>query len=139
MIHYQLCCAHHHEFDGWFSDSACFDLQVKAGEVICPVCGSVDVSKALMTPNIGAPNAQIPEKLGNAMQKMNAQIRQFRRHVEKTAENVGKDFAEEARRMHYNETEKRGIYGEASVSDAVELKDEGIDVFPLPPLPEEQN
>ena len=139
MIHYQLCCAGGHSFDGWFSDSAAFDNQVAAGEVVCPVCGSVDVSKALMAPNISASSEPDHEKLGAAMNAMTAQIRKLRRHVEETAENVGKNFAEEARRIHYNEAEKRGIYGEASLRETVELHDEGIEVFPLPTLPEEQN
>jgi hypothetical protein len=139
MIHYQLCCAGGHGFDGWFSSSAAFDRQVEAGEIICPVCGSVDISKALMTPSIGASGGRDREKLSAVVSEVNARIRKFRRHVEDTAENVGKDFAEEARRMHYDETEKRGIYGEASLRETAELREEGIEVFPLPPLPEEQN
>ncbi len=65
--------------------------------------------------------------------------RQLRKAVEKSADYVGKNFAEEARRIHYGEAEARGIYGETTPDDAAALLEEGVDVLPLPMLPEEQN
>ena len=66
-------------------------------------------------------------------------LRQLRQHVEKTSDNVGDAFAEEARKIHYGEVEERGIYGKADVSEIKELAEEGIETCPLPVLPEDKN
>ena len=146
MIRYDLECAQGHEFDGWFSNSASFDKQAEAGVVECPVCGSCDVHKALMAPGIPAKSnsksdAQpvMQNAAGTPAAELTEMIRKLRTHVEENSEYVGPRFAEEARKIHYEETEARGIYGEASLEDARELTEEGIDVQPLPILPEEHN
>ena len=146
MIRYDLECAQGHEFDGWFSNSASFDKQAEAGVVECPVCGSCDVHKALMAPGIPAKSnsksdAQpvMQNAAGTPAAELTEMIRKLRTHVEENSEYVGPRFAEEARKIHYEETEARGIYGEASLEDARELTEEGIDVQPLPLLPEEHN
>ncbi len=139
MIHYQLRCPDGHEFDGWFSGSSTFDNQIKNAEVICPICGNTNISKALMAPNITPARRLKTAKLSEETGKMGAHIRQLRSMIEKNAENVGKNFAKEARRIHYKETAERGIYGEASMGEVKELHKEGIEVFPLPSLPEEHN
>lgn len=137
MIRYSLVCADGHEFDGWFGSSDAYEVQARNGDVICPHCGSAEVSKALMAPNVatskgaddaGPPDAEIAEA-----------VRKVREHVEKTADYVGDKFAEEARKIHYEEVEPRGIYGEATPSEAVELKEEGVEFHPLPSVPEDQN
>lgn len=146
MIRYDLVCSSGHEFDGWFSNSDAFEKQCKAGLVECPVCGKSDVSKALMAPGIPAKsntktdtaapvhNAPVPSQ-----PELAEMIRKVREHVAENSEYVGDKFADEARKIHYEETEQRGIYGEATQKDAEDLREEGIEVHPLPVLPEERN
>ncbi len=153
MIRYDLVCAEGHEFDGWFRDSASFDEQ-RAGEaVVCPVCGTAQVDKALMAPGIAkggrepvpaaaGPEAGQPKYVAGATPdaaRLLELARELRRQVETGAENVGDRFADEARRIHYEEAEARSIYGEATPEDARALQEEGIEVFPLPVLPEDKN
>lgn len=146
MIRYDLECAKGHAFDGWFSDSASFDKQAAAGIVECPVCGTSDVQKALMAPNIPAKSNSkstthpvMQNAPNTTAAELTQMIRKLRKHVEENSEYVGPRFAEEARKIHHEETEARGIYGEASLEEARELKEEGIEVQPLPLLPEEHN
>jgi hypothetical protein len=147
MIRYDLICDRGHGFDGWFRDSAAFDVQAAAGLVSCAVCGSARIEKQLMAPRIAATSsrkADVPQKMAAGPLDPRAQtllkmMREFRAEVEKNAENVGSKFAEEARKIHYGETEKRGIYGEATGEDAKALVEEGIEVHPLPKLPEDGN
>jgi hypothetical protein len=147
MIRYDLICDKGHEFDGWFSDSAAYDSQAKRGLVECVHCGSSKIEKQLMAPGIPAKSNRKVEASQRMMstptdprmQAMMQAMREVRAHVEKIAENVGDSFAEEARKIHYNEAEKRGIYGNATPDQARELIEEGIDVAPLPRLPEDGN
>ena len=147
MIRYDLTCDKGHDFDGWFSNSAAFETQAKRGFVECTVCGSAKVQKQLMAPNIGAKSnkkADVPQKLAAGpvdprAQAMMQLMREMRAHVEQNSENVGDKFAEEARKIHYGEKEERGIYGQATRDEAVSLIEEGIEVHPLPVLPEDGN
>jgi hypothetical protein len=77
--------------------------------------------------------------LSEKEREIRAMLRAIREHVTKTAENVGDRFADEARKMHYGETEHRSIYGQANPVEARELWDEGIEVHPLPLLPDDRN
>ena len=132
MIVYNLRCAQSHEFEGWFKDSAAFDAQAAAAKLICPVCNSRKIEKAIMAPAVaGTKNADLsaPEE----MRKMRQFMTGLRKYVQDNAEYVGPRFAEEARKIHYGETEERQIYGESTVKEAVELVEEGIDVAALPP------
>ena len=152
MIHYQLRCSQDHGFDGWFKDSAAFEKGAAAGFVDCPVCGDTTVRRDLMAPAIGkraagrdrgeaapaeAPAAAppgvttagpLPAQLLSLLQKMRAE-------VEKNCDHVGRDFADEARRMHRGESERRGIYGEATPDEAEALAEEGIEVGRIPWVP----
>jgi len=147
MIHYDLICDQGHGFDGWFRDSAAYDDQAGMGLVSCSVCGSVKVEKQLMAPGIPAKSNRkedgarkmIAGPVDPRLAVMMQMVREMRKHVEETAEYVGPRFAEEARKIHYEETEHRGIYGEASPEDAKALIEEGITVHPLPRLPEDGN
>ncbi|MEM1047609.1 MAG: DUF1178 family protein [Pseudomonadota bacterium] len=153
MILYTLECDRDHQFEAWFKSSEDFETQVKRGFVACPHCQSVQVGKALMAPAVSTskqksdpptnPSAQdggVPlaapdpkmAELVDAMRRLKAQVTQ-------NADYVGKDFAEEARKIHYGEVEERGIYGESTLQDAESLREEGIDVYPLPVLPDETN
>src|SRR3954470_10648179 len=146
MIRYDLICDDGHRFDGWFSSSDAYEEQARTGLVSCPACGSNSVEKQLMTPGIPAKSnrrsdAKQPVFAGaDPRQAMLVKMmRELRASVEANAEYVGNKFAEEARRIHYDEAEKRGIYGEATLEDAEALSEEGIEVHPLPRLPEETN
>lgn len=148
MIRYSLICDKEHEFDGWFASSDAFDKQVRRGLVECPLCGSIKVGKALMTPGVPMKSNRkadaepvktlhaAADPKAHAMMQM---VRKLREHVAENADYVGDRFAEEARRIHYGEEDARGIYGEATIREAVELHEEGIDVLPLPKLPDEAN
>jgi hypothetical protein len=147
MIRYDLLCDQGHEFDAWFSDSAAYDKQAALGLVDCAHCGSSRVQKQMMAPGISTRSnrkSDEPQRMVSAptdprMQAMVEMMRAFRSHVEKTAENVGNRFAEEARKIHYKEADARGIYGHATADEAQELIEEGIEVAPLPVLPEDGN
>jgi hypothetical protein len=160
MIHYALICERGHDFESWFQDSAAFDKQAKRGLVSCPHCGSAKVEKAIMAPRLAssrkrqapavAPVPAMPapekaqEKAAVAMispqeHEFRAKLKELREHLTKNADNVGQNFPEEARKMHYGEIEHRSIYGEASPKDAKNLAEEGIEFHPLPILPDERN
>ncbi|MGE0007344.1 MAG: DUF1178 family protein [Parvibaculaceae bacterium] len=148
MIHYDLICDGGHEFDGWFSNSAAFDEQSRKGLVTCIRCGSAKVEKRLMAPGIAVKANRKSETAARPVlasahdprqQKIVQAMRELRKAVEENSEYVGNRFAEEARKIHYEETEKRGIYGETTAQDAKALIEEGIEVHPLPILPEDGN
>jgi len=134
VIVYSLSCAAGHKFEGWFSSSTAFDEQSADGKLVCPVCDSRKVSKAPMAPALSnAVGKQKSEPAAHELRKMRQFMTGLRKHVMETAENVGSNFPEEARKIHYCEIEERPIYGEASVKDAIELVEEGVNVAPLPP------
>jgi hypothetical protein len=164
MIRYNLVCARGHEFESWFAGSAAYDKQAKRGLVECPMCGTAKVEKALMTPRLtrsgkstpavpavpevaeaAAPEAAAPEPaapvavISPQEQELRTKLRELREHLVKNAENVGPQFPEEARKMHYGEKEHRSIYGTASPDDAKAMHEEGIEFAPLPVLPDERN
>ena len=147
MIRYDLVCDKGHEFDGWFRDSATYDKQAKRGLVSCSHCGSVKIEKQIMAPGIPAKSNKKPDvttrmvagPIDPQAAAMMQMMRDYRKHVEATAENVGNNFAEEARKIHYKETQERGIYGNATPNDAAALIEEGIEVHPIPVLPEDGN
>jgi hypothetical protein len=125
MIAYQLQCRNGHSFEGWFKDSAAFDAQAADGKLACPSCNSRKVEKAVMAPAIA----------GKAREQAQARaaLRAMRQAVLDNAEHVGGAFPEEARKIHYGETEERPIYGEASADDVEALLEEGVEVLPVPP------
>lgn len=148
-----LQCAQHHAFEGWFASEDDFQSQLARRLVECPMCADTGITKMLSAPrlnlgaasdaprdaapvvstpalaNAAAPTAQSPEAKAQA-----AFLKAVRTLVART-EDVGARFADEARRMHYGETEERSIRGQASVRETVELLEEGIEVMPLPLLP----
>ena len=156
MIHYQLRCTsteQEHAFDGWYRDSAAFDSMVRAGLVECPLCGGTGVARALMAPAIpkkgrpardaaapAAPPAPAPPEApaaaaGPMPAQLRAMLQKLRAEVERTCDYVGDDFAEEARRMHNGESERRGIFGEASDAETEALREDGIEVSRVPWVP----
>jgi hypothetical protein len=165
MIRYALLCEKKHEFESWFPNSAAFEKQTKRGLVACPVCGSTKVEKALMTPRLARTGKHKSTDEAPAMQPAEAtaaeppaseapapvammspqemalrtKLKELREHLVANAENVGRRFPDEARKMHYGEIEHRSIYGEASAEEAKELSEEGIEFHPLPVLPDDRN
>lgn len=161
MIRYTLRCANAHAFESWFAGSEACDKQIKRGLVACPACGSAKVEKAIMAPAVAqtkkkaapapisvpdqpaAPPASsepTPVALVSPQEReFRRQLKQFREHLVSSADYVGPKFPEQARRMHYKEIEHRSIYGEASPDEAKALIDEGIEVHPIPVLPDERN
>jgi hypothetical protein len=151
MIHYDLHCSQGHTFDGWFKDSAAFERLAKRGLVECPHCGDAQVERALMRPAVAkrgaAPPVPMPAPAQKPMQPpaavaggpmpahMRAMLQHMRAEVEKHCDYVGPQFAEEARKIHRGESDKRGIYGEASPEQADALADEGIEVARIPWVP----
>jgi hypothetical protein len=140
VIRYALSCDQGHEFDGWFVSGDAYDDQARDGEIVCPCCGSAAVTKAPMAPAVRTREAEPPRPLGSTGRKKTyAFLKGLRAHLEANAEHVGAAFPEEARKMHYGETETRSIYGEASLEEAKALHEEGIPAVPLPPLPKDRN
>lgn len=146
MIHYQLRCHGGHEFDGWFKDSGAFEGQAGRGLIACPVCADTNVNRALMAPGIPrkgrteivAELAPAPVKSatgGVVPDAVRAVLQKLRQEVEKHCDYVGRDFAEEARRIHNGDAEQRGIYGESTDEEAESLADEGIDIARIPWVP----
>ncbi len=133
MIKYQLLCDAEHEFEGWFRDSADYDEQSGNGLVECPACGSDTVRKAVMSPAIPRrSNASRQARFAEIKRDMGQAMERARDYVEKNFDYVGDQFPEEARKIHYGESEERGIYGEASGKEVKDLVDEGVSVAPLP-------
>lgn len=135
MIRYDLTCENEHVFEGWFPGSDACDKQIAKGLLECPICASRDVRKALMAPAVSAKKGDRDDqfrKQAMAFAATQAKLAAMRAHVEENFENVGDQFSEEARRIHYGETEKRDIYGEATLPQVKELVDEGVEVAPLP-------
>ena len=131
MIVYSLQCANEHSFDGWFKDSAAFDEQAETGKLVCPVCNSKKVEKAIMAPAVSG--AKKSSFNADEVRKMRQFMSGIRKELVKDADYVGNDFPEEARKIHYGDAEERQIYGEATLEEAKELIEEGVDVAPLPP------
>ncbi|MBN9043729.1 MAG: hypothetical protein BGP05_16085 [Rhizobiales bacterium 62-47] len=153
MILYDLRCEHGHKFESWFQNSAAYDSQRKRKLVNCPSCGSAKIEKAIMAPQLAGTRkrgkaspppaaseqtAATPLVMAQELE-LRAKLKELRDHVVKNADNVGEQFPNEARKMHYGDIEHRPIYGEASAEEARSLIDEGIEVMPLPVLPEDRN
>ena len=159
MIRYNLRCDRGHSFESWFQSSAAYESQEKRKLVNCPACGSVKVDRAIMAPQIvskkGRDSAEpAPAAVSTSTEvtapastpllmaqelELRAKIKELRDHIVKNADNVGERFPNEARKMHYGDIEHRPIYGEASPDEARALIDEGVEVSPLPVLPDDRN
>jgi hypothetical protein len=156
MIRYNLRCERDHAFESWFQSSSAYETQEKRKLVNCPVCGSAKVERAIMAPQIvskkgrdvpvQAPvattevttSASTPLMMAQE-RELRAKLKELRDHIVKNADNVGESFPNEARKMHYGDIEHRPIYGEASPEEARSLIEEGVEVSPLPVLPDDRN
>jgi hypothetical protein len=159
MIRYSLRCERGHAFESWFQSSSAYESQEKRKLVSCPSCGSVKVERAIMAPQIvskkgreiaapapaeSAAPAEVATTESTPLlmaqeRELRAKLKELRDHITKNADNVGERFPNEARKMHYGDIEHRPIYGEASPDEARALIDEGVEVSPLPVLPDDRN
>jgi hypothetical protein len=138
---FNLRCEAQHVFEGWFGSEADYASQLERGLLTCPLCGSSSVSKMLSAPrlNLGASSppdadpAPQPQPVagGDAGKTLQAAWLQATRQIMAQTEDVGARFAEEARKIHYGESEERGIRGQATPQETAALLDEGIGVMPL--------
>ncbi|MBS0964931.1 DUF1178 family protein [Acetobacter okinawensis] len=153
MICYRLRCANHHEFEGWYKDSATFAMLGQKGLLSCPECGTADVEQAPMAPAIvrhgrgcsvpeeqsavdeartEAPPAPVQPTQPVRPDAVLSALRDVRRMIEDKCENMGKNFADEALRIHHGEAPERGIYGEMSETQREMLEDEGVEFHNIP-------
>ncbi len=160
MILYRLRCSKGHEFESWFKDSKSYERQEKKSLIGCPACGDAKVVRAPMAPRLGKggqkvevemPTAGTPteapaaaptpeqRQMAALAKHMPKELREAllkaRAEVEKNCEHVGDKFAEEARKIHYGESDKRGIYGQTTDEEAEALAEEGIEFGRLPWIP----
>jgi hypothetical protein len=141
LIQFTLQCSQGHRFDAWFKSAAAYDEQQARGIVTCAQCGDAQVEKALMAPAVGRKeNQKVSLSAAHPdAARFREMLRQFRQKVTSEADYVGDRFAEEARKIHFEESDARGIYGEATRDEVADLIEEGIDFLPLPDMPEEHN
>jgi len=141
LIQYSLHCSKGHHYDAWFKNAAAFDEQRGRGIVTCAVCGDASIEKAPMAPAVArTDSARVSLSSAHPdAAKFRELLRAYRQKVTSEADYVGDRFAEEARKIHFEEVEQRGIYGEATRDEVVALAEEGIEFMPLPDLPEEHN
>lgn len=157
MIKYTLCCGRGHNFEAWFASIAAFDKQALKHLVSCPECGSSEVEKQIMAPALlkgrqsarpisrqtgsggGPDGALVAATAGPGTAPLVELLRAWKQHVMANSEDVGRGFADEARKIHHGEAEERSIRGETSNEDAARLTEEGIAFGILPVLPEEHN
>ena len=141
MIIYDLLCDQQHRFEGWFKNADEFQQQLQTGLVSCPVCGSEHVQKVPSASHISTGHGQRDERLAPATQADTAEFSKAKLvallhdYVNKNYDDVGTRFVEEAKKIHYGESEARNIRGLATASEVKELKEEGISALPLPPAP----
>lgn len=136
MIRYDLICTYDHQFEGWFSGSDDFEVQRDKGLIECVVCGSANVDRAIMAPNVSTSRRKEKNASDHAkqMKMVNDVANKIRKDIADNCDNVGTNFAEEARAIHYGEKPERGIYGQATPREAAELVEEGVGVAPLPDI-----
>ena len=142
MIHYNLACDEGHDFEGWFSSSDNFDRQVERRLVACPSCGSVSVSKKLMAPAVSTARKKEARRelvMDQAQKEAVAKLKELVKSIRENAEDVGERFPDEARKIHYGEADQRGLIGKATAEEAIALIEEGIEIAPLPVLPDDTN
>ncbi len=162
MIKYQLVCEKGHKFEGWFQNSDAFSEQCAAGILSCPICETVNVRRALMAPNLASPKTRktkapgeqpaeaaavsppLPVSVSGAgmppeamikLRELVVEMRELQSKITRECRDVGSDFAEEARKIHYGEVEPEGIYGEVSETEREQLDEEGIEIMQMPWLP----
>ena len=144
MLVLNLSCVHDHPFEGWFGSAEDFDDQLARGLISCPSCGDTGIERRPSAPRLNvshlrgaASAAPAGAETAPSLAALKTQLQQVVREVLQRTEDVGERFAEEARRMHYGEAQSRGIRGQTSLAEALELREEGIVVMALPDAADE--
>jgi hypothetical protein len=152
MILYDLKCSQGHQFEAWFKDSNTYDTQAKRNIIECPLCSDTSIEKAIMSPRVSSSTRKKglefeqsqkkvsrnkgfnvdPSKTSEVARKIQDAANQIQEYIEKNCEDVGINFADEARAIHYGETEERGIYGVATTSEIKDLTEEDIPISRIP-------
>lgn len=137
MIKYSLKCSQDHVFESWFESLEAYDKLHKGNMISCSICGDTFVEKTLMSPQVtpGRKKAKLSEPASPA----ETALKKLRKDIETNADNVGKNFANEARAMHYGDKPERAIYGQTKPDEAKSLIEEGVPVTPLPWGPKRAN
>ena len=140
MIIYDLTCKLGHRFEGWFQSSENFEAQLEQDLISCPHCGSNDVQRVPSAVHLakGGATPQANRRDDVHPEEMMSLLGQILSSIIANSEDVGRDFADEARRIHYLESPVRAIRGEASLEEFETLQDEGIEVMMLPALKKEE-
>ena len=131
MIKYNLACECGKDFESWFSSSTEYEVLKKKKLVSCIYCNSTSVKKSIMSPNLPVKSQKKYKKV-QLEQNIKKQLLNFRRYIEKNCKNVGDNFPQEARNIHYDKKTSKGIYGKATQEEANELLEEGIEVGTIP-------
>ena len=131
MIKYNLVCGCGKDFESWFSSSTEYDVLKKRKLVNCIYCNSTSVKKSIMSPNLPVKSQKKSKKV-QLEQNIKKELLNFRRYIEKNCKNVGDNFPQEARNIHYDKKTSKGIYGKATQEEANELLEEGIEVGTIP-------
>ncbi|OCC00667.1 hypothetical protein BA190_32810 [Labrys sp. WJW] len=156
MIRFSLVCDQGHEFESWFRDSAAYDDQAERGLLSCAHCASTKIGKAIMAPQVARKDREnrdgengvrenlpaLPQPVALTSpdeQALRAKVRELHAMLTAKSDYVGDKFAAEARKMHEGESEHRTIHGEATGEDVRTLLEDGIDILPLPMLPDDRN
>ena len=138
MIKYNLICECGKTFESWFSSSAEYDALKKRQLINCIYCESLSVKKSIMAPNLFSKSNKIPKK-NKLEKKIVKQLLDFRRYIEKNCKDVGNNFTQEARSIHYDKKTSKGIYGQATPEETDELLEEGIEVTTIPWVNKSEN
>ena len=131
MIKYNLVCRCGKTFQSWFSSSNEYDVLRKKKLINCIYCNNTSIKKSVMAPNLFSKSNKIIT-ITKLEKKIKKELLNFRRYIEKNCKNVGNNFSQEARKIHYDKKTSKGIYGQASTEETNELIEEGIDVATIP-------
>ncbi len=138
MIKYNLACECGKVFESWFSSSTEYDNLNRKKLVNCIYCDSTNIKKSVMAPNLSSKSNKISKK-AKLEKNVKKQLINFRRYIEKNCIDVGSNFSQEARKIHYDKKSSKGIYGRATEEETSELLEEGIEVTTIPWVDKSEN
>ena len=138
MIKYNLTCECGNTFESWFSSSKKYDSLRKKKLINCIYCDSTSIKKSIMAPNLFSKSNKTAKK-AKLEKNIKKQLLNFRRYIEKNCQDVGNNFSQEARSIHYDKKNSKGIYGKATPEETAELLEEGIDVATIPWVNKSEN
>jgi hypothetical protein len=138
MIKYHLNCKCGETFESWFSTSNEYESLKSKKLINCIYCGSISVKKAVMAPNLFKKSNTISKKT-NKEKNITENLLSLKKYIEQNCKDVGKNFPQEARNIHYDKKTSKGIYGKATPQETAELLDEGIEVATIPWIKKTEN